>query len=67
MGFGIISTSILLVEVKKVITYREIDSSCLDEYDKIPMLVNVKSILKLEKIENGFGRILLKKLQPKNK
>ncbi len=67
MGFGMISTSILLVEVKKVITYREIDSSCLDEYDKIPMLVNVKSILKLEKIENGFGRILLKKLQPKNK
>ncbi|MBU5313034.1 hypothetical protein KQI38_13400 [Tissierella carlieri] len=50
-----------------MITYREIDSSCLDEYDKIPMLVNVKSILKLEKIENGFRRILLKKLQPKNK
>lgn len=43
-----------------MITYREIDSSYFDKYDKIPMLVKVKSILKLEKIENGFGGILLK-------
>lgn len=43
-----------------MITYREIDSSYFDKYNKIPMLVNVKSILKLEKIENGFGGILLK-------
>ena len=43
-----------------MITYREIDSSCFDKYDEIPMVVKVKSILKLEKPENGFGGILLK-------
>lgn len=43
-----------------MITYREIDNSYFDKYDKIPMLVEVKSILKLEKLENGFGGILLK-------
>ena len=48
------------MEVKKVITYREIDESYFEEYDRIPMLVHVKSILKLEKIENGLGGILLK-------
>ncbi len=43
-----------------MITYRKIDSSYLDKYDKIPMVVNVKSILKLEKVQNGLGGILLK-------
>lgn len=43
-----------------MITYREIDNSYFDKYDNIPMLVEVKSILKLEKIEDGFGGILLK-------
>lgn len=45
-----------------MITYREIDSKYFDKYDKNPMLVNVKSILKLEKIKNGFGGILLKEI-----
>ena len=48
-----------------MITYREIDKSYLDKYDKIPMLVNVKSKLKLEKIENGLGGILLKEIPTK--
>ncbi|GKX66485.1 GNAT family N-acetyltransferase [Inconstantimicrobium mannanitabidum] len=43
-----------------MITYREINQSYFEQYDKIPMLVHVKSILKLEKIQNGFGGILLK-------
>lgn len=43
-----------------MITYREIDKSYFEEYDKIPMLVHVNSILTVEKIENGLGGILLK-------
>lgn len=43
-----------------MITYREIDESYFEEYDKIPMRVHVKSILRVEKIENGLGGILLK-------
>ena len=43
-----------------MITYREIDESHFEKYDSIPMIVNVKSILSLEKIENGLGGILLK-------
>lgn len=42
-----------------MINYREIDESYFDKYDKIPMLVHVKSILNLNKIENGLGGILL--------
>lgn len=44
----------------KLITYREIDESYFEKYDRIPMLVHVKSIFRLEKIENGLGGILLK-------
>jgi len=43
-----------------MITYREIDESYFDKYDKIPMFVHVKSILTLIKVENGLGGILLK-------
>ncbi|MBZ9687313.1 hypothetical protein G9F72_013355 [Clostridium estertheticum] len=43
-----------------MITYREIDKSYFEKYDSIPMIVHVKSILTLEKIENGLGGILLK-------
>jgi ribosomal protein S18 acetylase RimI-like enzyme len=43
-----------------VITYREIDESYFEKYDRIPMLVHVKSIFTLAKIENGLGGILLK-------
>lgn len=45
---------------KRVITYKEIDESYFNKYDSIPMLVHVKSIFKLEKIENGLGGFLLK-------
>jgi ribosomal protein S18 acetylase RimI-like enzyme len=45
-----------------MITYKEIDESYFEEYDKIPMLVNVKSILKLEKINNGLGGISLEEI-----
>lgn len=43
-----------------MITYREIDESYFEEYDRIPMLVHIKSILKVKKIENGLGGIFLK-------
>lgn len=43
-----------------MITFREIDETYFEEYDKIPMLVHVKSIFKLEKVQNGLGGILLK-------
>ena len=45
-----------------MITYREIDESYFEKYDSIPMLVHVKSILKLEKINNGLGGIILKEI-----
>jgi GNAT superfamily N-acetyltransferase len=45
-----------------MITYREIDEAYFEEYDKIPMVVHVKSILKLEKVDNGLGGILLKEV-----
>ncbi|MCG7345674.1 GNAT family N-acetyltransferase [Sporosarcina sp. ACRSL] len=41
-----------------MITYKEIDSSYFDQYDQIPMIVRVKSIYRLEKIECGLGGIL---------
>lgn len=44
------------------ITYKQIDSSYFGVYDKIPMLVNVKSILKAEKIDGGLGGLLLKEV-----
>ena len=43
-----------------MISYKKIDASYFDKYEKIPMLVHVKSIFKLEKINNGLGGILLK-------
>ena len=43
-----------------MITYREIDESFLNEYDRIPMLIHVKSIFSIEKIDNGLGGFLLK-------
>ncbi|GFP75407.1 GNAT family N-acetyltransferase [Clostridium fungisolvens] len=48
-----------------MITYREIDESYFEQYDKIPMLVQVKSILRLEKVDNGLGGILLKEVPVK--
>lgn len=43
-----------------MIIYREIDESRFEDYDRIPMLIHVKSILALEKIENGLGGIILR-------
>ncbi|NKF05719.1 GNAT family N-acetyltransferase [Clostridium gasigenes] len=48
-----------------MIIYREIDKSYFKKYDSIPMLVHVKSILKLEKVKNGLGGILLKETSVK--
>ena len=42
-----------------MITYKEIDESYFGEYDRIPMIVHVKSIYRLEKINSGLGGILL--------
>lgn len=43
-----------------MISYKKIDESYFDRYAKIPMLVHVKSIFKLEKVNNGLGGIVLK-------
>lgn len=40
-----------------MITYKQVDESYFQEYEKIPMLVEVKTILKLEKLNNGIGGI----------
>lgn len=48
-----------------MITYREIDKSYFEEYDKIPMVVHIKSILSLEKINNGLGGLVLKEVPVK--
>jgi ribosomal protein S18 acetylase RimI-like enzyme len=45
-----------------LITYREIDETNFHIYDRVPMLVHVKSIYKLEKVDNGLGGILLKEV-----
>lgn len=41
-----------------MITYKKIDKLYFEKYDKIPMLVHVKSILKLEKPDNGLVCLL---------
>lgn len=43
-----------------MITVRKMDASFLEEYDKIPMRVPVKSIYRLEKVNRGLGGILLR-------
>jgi len=43
-----------------MITYRQVDISYLEDYDKIPMRVHIKNILALEKVDRGLGGILLK-------
>lgn len=40
-----------------MITYKQVDKSYFEKYDKIPMTVNVKAILKPVKINNGVGGI----------
>lgn len=45
-----------------MITYKKVDNTYFEAYDKIPMLVHVKSIYKLEKIDNGLGGIILKEM-----
>lgn len=34
---------------------RQADVSCLETYDKIPMIVSVERVLKLETPQNGLG------------
>ncbi|WP_234122386.1 GNAT family N-acetyltransferase [Clostridium hydrogenum] len=48
-----------------MITYKKIDESYFGAYDKIPMLVNVKSVFKLEKIQNGLGGVLFEEIPVK--
>ncbi|MEY8382701.1 GNAT family N-acetyltransferase [Christensenellaceae bacterium 44-20] len=42
------------------IIVRQADASCLETYDKIPMIVSVDRILKLETPRNGLGGMRLK-------
>lgn len=41
------------------ITYRQVDKSWLAAYDAIPMLVNVQSIYRLVRVDQGLGGLLL--------
>lgn len=43
-----------------MITYQQMDKSCLALYDCVPMQVRVERILSLEKIDRGFGGFLFK-------
>ena len=45
-----------------MITYKQIDRSYFEAYDKIPMLVHVKSTLNVEKINSGLGGFNLKEV-----
>lgn len=45
-----------------MVTIKQMDASFLKEYDRIPMLVPVKSIYQLEKIDRGLGGILLREV-----
>jgi ribosomal protein S18 acetylase RimI-like enzyme len=45
-----------------MITYKEVDKSYFDMYDRIPMLVHVKSKFILVKSKNGLGGILLEEV-----
>jgi GNAT superfamily N-acetyltransferase len=45
-----------------MIIYKKIENSELEIYDKIPMLVDVRSILKVEEIDGGLGGLLLKEV-----
>lgn len=38
-----------------MITYKQVDKSYFEIYDKIPMKVHVESEYKIEKIDNGLG------------
>ena len=42
-----------------MITYKKIDKTYFPQYDSIPMLVNVKSYYKIEKINRGLGGFTL--------
>ncbi len=43
-----------------MITYKEVDKSYLEVYDSVDMLVHVRSIYVLEKINRGLGGFVLK-------
>jgi ribosomal protein S18 acetylase RimI-like enzyme len=62
-GINLFWTKIALEDC--MITYREIDKTYFEAYDSIPMQVYVKSILRLEKIDNGLGGIILKEVPVK--
>ena len=43
-----------------MITYKQIDKTFFDAYDKIPMLVHVESKFLIEKLDRGLGGFLIK-------
>ena len=45
-----------------MIVYKEVDGAFLELYDRIPMLVDVKSAYALEKLDNGLGGVILKEI-----
>ena len=50
-----------------MITYKQVDESQLTLYDQIPMIVHIKSILEIQRIDNGLGGILLKEIPVKER
>ena len=45
-----------------MIRIQQMDMSFLKDYDKIPMLVHVKSVYQLKKVNRGLGGILLEEV-----
>lgn len=43
-----------------MVTVRQMDASFLETYDRIPMLVPVRCVYRLEKVNRGLGGILLR-------
>ena len=50
-----------------MITYKEVDESQLKDYDQIPMMVHMKSILEIQRVDKGLGGILLKEVPVKER
>ncbi len=45
-----------------MIVYKEVDSAFFELYDRIPMLVDVKSAYALEKLDNGLGGVIFREI-----
>ena len=57
-----IRTCKLIVEKNIMITFKEVDKSFFELYDKVSMNVNVHSEYKVKRINNGLGGLVLEEV-----